>query len=127
MLYNSRRSVSVDLISICSAGFEMREEILALLTSYLGERIGIDSVRDWIAHNVWDSPAETRDLIDQIAVELAHIDDGNSDEEYFRTRMAELARNRFLGVWFYWAVTSDEHGMLKHYKDGREINENALA
>lgn len=68
----------------------MNSELIALLTSYLEGQTDIDCLRDWIALNVWDSPEEARDLIDQVAVELAYIDDGNSDEDYFRIRMADF-------------------------------------
>ena len=68
----------------------MTVELLALLASYLEEKTGIDSIREWIALNVWDQPPETREHIDQVAVELAYINDGVSDEEAFRVRMAEI-------------------------------------
>ncbi|MCH8279370.1 MAG: hypothetical protein IIC96_01675 [Chloroflexi bacterium] len=68
----------------------MTVELLALLASYLESKLGIDSIRKWIAVKVWDRLPESRDYIDQVAVELAYIDDGVSDEEGFRIRMAEF-------------------------------------
>ena len=68
----------------------MTVELFALLASYLEEKTGIESIQEWIALNVWHRSPEARDLIDQVAVELAYINDRVSDEEAFRVRMAEI-------------------------------------
>ena len=68
----------------------MKEAFLDLLFSYLAHESDIDVIRAWIDLNVWDASPEEREVIDQVAVELAYIDDGNSSEDQFRARMVEL-------------------------------------
>ena len=68
----------------------MSDVLLALLNSYLKNQVDIDAINDWIARNVWDVPVEERVLIDRVALELAYIDDGYSDEELFRNRIREI-------------------------------------
>ena len=69
----------------------MTNGLLDLLSFYLSGRSTLDDIRDWIALNVWGASLEDRDVIDRVAVELAHIDDGNSSEADFRARMVELS------------------------------------
>ena len=68
----------------------MNAAFLDLLFSYLGHECDIDVIRDWIDLNVWDASSQEREVIDQVAVELTYIDDGNSSEDQFRARMVEL-------------------------------------
>lgn len=68
----------------------MNDVLITLLDSYLKNQMDIDAINDWIARNVWDVPVEDRDLIDRVALELAYIDDGHSDEELFRGRIRDV-------------------------------------
>ena len=68
----------------------MKDALLDILYSYLVDESDIDAIRDWIALNVWTASSEDRNIIDQVAVELAYIDDDNSSEHHFRARMAEV-------------------------------------
>lgn len=71
----------------------MNNELEKLLFEYLADEKSIDDVRDWVAMNIWDSPADDAESVtDQLAIELAHLDDGTADEQYFRA-----AVNEFLG------------------------------
>jgi hypothetical protein len=65
-------------------------ELINLLRAYVDQQIGIDEIRHWIARNVWDMAQADRYLVDQVAVELAYVDDGSSDEESFRLRISEM-------------------------------------
>ena len=68
----------------------MSDVLLALLNSYLKNQVDIDAINDWIARSGWDVPVEERDLIARVALELAYIDDGHSDEELFRSRIRDV-------------------------------------
>lgn len=70
----------------------MREDLLELLEVYLTAEADIDAIDSWIAANVWDAGEDDKHLIDEVAVELAYLSDGNSDEAHFRRRVAEILR-----------------------------------
>ena len=68
----------------------MNDQLLSLLSLYIDGKITAEVIDTWIALNIWDATGHDRDLIDQVAVELAYLKDGLSDESDFRTRMAEI-------------------------------------
>ena len=70
----------------------MTDKILETLRLYLIGDIDLDSLEDRIIPFAWDTEFTDQDLIDQIAVEIAYIKDGVSDESTFRKRIAEIAR-----------------------------------
>lgn len=71
----------------------MNNELEKLLLEYLADQKSLDDVRDWVAMNIWTSPADKSESVtDQLAIELAHLDDETADEQYF-----QLAVNEFLG------------------------------
>ncbi|MCH8296879.1 MAG: hypothetical protein IH873_02315 [Chloroflexi bacterium] len=75
----------------------MNNELEKFLLEFLAGEKSLDDVRDWVAMNIWTSPAaEGESVIDQLAIELAHLDDGSADEQYFRTAVSE-----FLGIYSF--------------------------
>ena len=68
----------------------MVDDLMAHLTLYLRGQIPLEAIREWIDVNVWAASEDARTAIDQVAVELAHVDDGLSGETEFRLRMADL-------------------------------------
>lgn len=68
----------------------MTDQLLSLLSLYIDGNIVEEDIDNWIALNIWDATGHDRDLIDQVAVELAYLKDGLSDESAFRTRLAEI-------------------------------------
>ena len=69
----------------------MTDKVLETLRLYLLGDIDLDSLEDRIIPFAWDTEFADQDLIDQIAVEIAYIKDGVSDESLFKARMAEIA------------------------------------
>ena len=68
----------------------MNNELTKLLLEYLADEKSLDDVAHWVGLNVWDAPAENENVIDQLAIELSHLDDGMADEEYFRSAVHEI-------------------------------------
>ena len=94
MRYNSQRSSGVVLTTVAGEEGSMNNELEKLLLEYLADQKSLDDVRDWIALNIWDSPAdEDESAIDLVALELAHLDDESADLQYFRTAVNELLGN----------------------------------
>ena len=61
-------------------------ELRTLLQNYLDGGVGLDDVRSWVALNIFEAPATGND-VDQLAIELSHLDDGTADEGYFRKQV----------------------------------------
>ena len=68
----------------------MKDELIALLLAYLLDKVGLDAIDDWIGANVRNASADAKVLLDEVSVQLAYLDDGYSDEEYFRAQMAQV-------------------------------------
>lgn len=71
-------------------GIDMIDELISLLVSYLRCETDLDAIGEWIAINAFDPQNECSDLIDQVTVELAYINDGVSNQKHFRSRMADI-------------------------------------
>ncbi|MCH7737575.1 MAG: hypothetical protein IH872_09280 [Chloroflexi bacterium] len=72
----------------------MNNELETLLLEYLADQKSLEGLRDWVALNIWDSPADDAEsAIDVLALELAHLDDGSTDLQYFRAAINELLGN----------------------------------
>ena len=72
----------------------MNNELEKLLLEYLADQKSLDDVRDWVAVNIWASPAaEAESAIDLLALELAHLDEGSIDEQYFQAAVNNLLGN----------------------------------
>ena len=69
----------------------MRDNILEAIELYLNGDIDLDLLEYRVITLTWDDKSVDQDLVDRIAVELIYIKDGVSDEELFRTRVAEIA------------------------------------
>ena len=69
----------------------MTDIIPEALELYLNGDIDLDTLEYRVITLTWDDKSVDQDLVDRIAVELVYIKDGFSDEELFRTRIAEIA------------------------------------
>ena len=65
--------------------------ILEMLRSYLNGDFDFDSLENRIIPLAWEVDGGDRDLVDQIAVEIAYVKDELSDEATFKARVAEIA------------------------------------
>ena len=67
-------------------------ELRTLLQGYLLNERTLDDLRDWVALYIWDVPADQYNDVDDLAIELAHLDDGLADdpEQYFRVQVWAL-------------------------------------
>lgn len=94
MRYNSQRSSGVVLTTVVGEEGSVNNELENLLLEYLADQKSLDHVRDWVAMNIWDSPAdEAESAIDVLALELAHLDEGSPDEQHFQAAVNELLGN----------------------------------
>ena len=60
----------------------MDTELRTLLQKYLSGLATLDDLNAWVALNIWESLPDTDNLIDHLAIELSHLDDGQVDEQY---------------------------------------------
>ena len=67
---------------------------LDALNLYLNGDIDLDALEDQIIPLAWDSNFRDQDLIGEIFIEIAYINDGVSDENMFRERVSQLAAAR---------------------------------
>ena len=67
-------------------------ELRTLLQGYLVNERTLDDLRDWVALNIWDAPADQYNEVDDLAIELGHLDDGLAvaPEQYFRVQVWAL-------------------------------------
>jgi len=69
----------------------MNNELTKLLLEYLADEKSLDDVADWVGLNIWNSSAaDDETVIDQLAIELAHLDDGKVDEQYFKSAVHDI-------------------------------------
>ena len=68
----------------------MNSRVFEILRSYLIGDIDFDTLEDRVIPLAWEVDGEDRDLVDQIAVEIAYVKDDASDENLFRVRVADL-------------------------------------
>ena len=71
----------------------MEEELRRILYYYLVANTTLDDVTDWMAKNIWDTPNTDCSLVDQVAHELAFLDDGLISENDFREQVRSLLSN----------------------------------
>ena len=67
-----------------------KDELANILFSYVRGQIGLETIHDWMAANVWYLSGEAQELADEIGAELAYLDDGYADEAHFRARGLEI-------------------------------------
>ena len=69
----------------------MAECVLNSLRLYLDGQIEFSTLEDRIIPLVWEKTDDyTQDIIDHIAIEKAHVDDGFSDESRMKARLSKL-------------------------------------
>ncbi len=68
----------------------MKDELIGLLLTYLLDLADLDAIDDWIGANVRNASGDAKVLMDKVSVQLAYLDDGYSDEDYFRAQMAQV-------------------------------------
>lgn len=71
----------------------MEEELRRLLHHYIAGRASLDEVTEWLARNIWGAPNIEHSLVDEVAIELAFLDDGSVEEAYFREQVILLITN----------------------------------
>ena len=69
----------------------MADFILESLRLYLRGQIDLDTLESRVVPLAWNADDGDRDLIDQIAIEIAYVNDNVSDETMFRVRVSKLA------------------------------------
>ena len=67
---------------------------LDALKHYLNGDIGLDAFEDRIIPLAWDDNFDDQELIGELFIEIAYINDGVSDEDIFRERVSQLAAVR---------------------------------
>ena len=81
----------------------MDKDLRLLLNRYVQGEVSNDTVRAWVSRNIWDAQPDVDDSIDQVAIRLAHLDDGIINESKFRSHMLAL-----LVEVFKYVETSDQ-------------------
>ncbi len=76
----------------------MEQELRRILYDYLTDAANLDDVTDWMAKNFWNAPDVEFSLVDQVAHELAFLDDGLISEIDFQQRVHALLSNMVLEV-----------------------------
>lgn len=77
----------------------MNNGLEKLLLEYLADQKSLDDVRDWVASNIWDSSAdEEESVIDLLALELFHLDEGSTDLQYLKTAIDGFLGNYAVAV-----------------------------
>ena len=67
---------------------------LNALKRYLNGEIDLDALEYRIIPLAWDNDFEDQDLIGELFIEIAYINDGVSDEDLFRERVSKIAASR---------------------------------
>ncbi|MXY45914.1 MAG: hypothetical protein F4Y44_02800 [Chloroflexi bacterium] len=67
---------------------------LDALKRYLNGAIDLDALEYRIIPLAWDNDFEDQELIGELFIEIAYINDGVSDEDIFRERVSKIARAR---------------------------------
>jgi hypothetical protein len=63
------------------------KELRALLQDYLIGGQNLEAIKLWLAHNIWEASIDQDSLVDHVAIELAHLTDGLTDELYFHSQV----------------------------------------
>ena len=64
--------------------------ILELLTGYSVGDLDFESLEDLVIPLAWEEDGPAQDVVDRVAVEIALVKDGASDEALFRERIGEI-------------------------------------
>ena len=67
---------------------------LDALKRYLNGDIDLDALEERVIPLAWDNDYIEQDLIGEICIEIAYINDGVSDENMFRERVSRIAAAR---------------------------------
>ena len=67
---------------------------LDALKRYLNGEIDLDALEERIIPLAWDAEFADQDLVDELFIEIAYINDGVSDEDIFRERVSKIAASR---------------------------------
>ena len=67
---------------------------LEALKLYLNGDIDLDALEERIIPLAWDNDFKDQELIGELFVEIAYVNDGVSDEDTFRERVSQLASVR---------------------------------
>ena len=67
---------------------------LDALKRYLDGDMDLDALEHRIIPLAWDAEFADQDLVDEICIEIAYINDGVSNEDIFRERVSQLAASR---------------------------------
>ena len=65
-------------------------ELRSLLLAYQHGEKSLDAVRQWVTGNIWEANSDEEGLVDHVAIELSHLDSGQSEEDYFRSQVQEM-------------------------------------
>ena len=76
--------------STISWGSDVDKELRALLQDYLIGGQNLEAIKLWVAHNIWEAPADQDSLADHVALELAHLTESLNDEDYFRSQVRNM-------------------------------------
>ena len=68
----------------------MDNELMHLLIAYLAGAKTLADVRHGVTLNIWDAPDDRESIVDHVAIELSHLDLGDSDEAYFRSQVEDI-------------------------------------
>ncbi len=68
----------------------MTDFVLETLKLYLDGQIDLVTLEDRIIPLAWNADCDGRDIIDQIAIEMAYVRDNVSDEDLFKARVSKL-------------------------------------
>lgn len=88
----------------------MDKDLRLLLIKYVKSEVAIDAVRSWVSQNIWDAQPDVDDSIDQIAIQLFHLDDGIISDGKFRGLMMAL-----LGLIHYVEPRGQDMGYFGSY------------
>lgn len=65
-------------------------ELRNLLMGYLHGEEALDAVKQWITGNIWEADSDEASLVDHVAIELSHLDSGQTEEDYFRSQVQDM-------------------------------------
>ena len=67
---------------------------LDALKLYINGDMDLDTLEERIIPLAWDNDFKDQELIGELFIEIAYINDGVSDEDIFRERVSKIAASR---------------------------------
>ena len=67
---------------------------LDALKLYINGDIDLDALEERVIPLAWDNDFKDQELIGELFIEIAYVNDGVSDENIFRERVSQLAASR---------------------------------